>query len=302
MRVFLSWSGEQSHQVAIALREWLPNVVQALDPWVSSSDIEKGESWFSAISDSLVAAGGMGIFCLTPTNLNAPWLAYEAGALASHDRGRVATFLYGISPSEVKPPLGLFQGTDSASRSDVLRLLTTVNSRLAAPLSEARLQNAFDTHWDALVEQLKGIPAAPADKKKHDVDPTPLLNEILAVVRRIEKDAAGKQGPDSSSSTATWHAWPNRPLPSDGLLALSPEQIEALAEETKIRGTNRLMDILNARERAYDELHAPTPRFAGGGPGLSNTPSPPPPVPPPSSSPPQPIARSSPPPRRGPKR
>lgn len=101
MRVFISWSGEESRKVALALKEWLPNVIQAVDPWVSSSDIDKGESWVNAISDSLVKAKGMGIFCLTCSNLAAPWLAYEAGVLSSVDRGRVATFLFNVTAAEM---------------------------------------------------------------------------------------------------------------------------------------------------------------------------------------------------------
>lgn len=267
MRVFLSWSGAESQQVALALREWLPNVIQALDPWVSSSDIEKGESWFSAISESLVAAGGMGIFCLTPGNLNAPWLAYEAGALAAADRGRVATFLYGIHATEVKPPLGLFQGTDSSSRSDVLRLLTTINGRLQAPLNEARLQKAFETHWDSLTTQLKEIPApATPDKKKQEIDLAPVLNEILAVVRRIEKDAAGKVAPDPVNP----YVLPPRFGGGQGLLGLSAEQLQALAEEGQNHGGNRLLDRILAKREGVEGL------LAGREATFSSIPPPPP--------------------------
>lgn len=42
MKVFISWSGETSKKVALALKAWLPNVIQALDPWMSDKDIEKG--------------------------------------------------------------------------------------------------------------------------------------------------------------------------------------------------------------------------------------------------------------------
>lgn len=42
MRVFISWSGETSHKVALALHGWLPKVVQALNPWVSTEDMIYG--------------------------------------------------------------------------------------------------------------------------------------------------------------------------------------------------------------------------------------------------------------------
>ena len=42
MKVFISWSGNKSHKVAMIFREWLPSVIQSLEPYVSSEDIDKG--------------------------------------------------------------------------------------------------------------------------------------------------------------------------------------------------------------------------------------------------------------------
>jgi hypothetical protein len=42
MSVFIGWSGKstKSHQVAEALRDWLGQVIQGCDPWISTVDID----------------------------------------------------------------------------------------------------------------------------------------------------------------------------------------------------------------------------------------------------------------------
>jgi len=53
--------------MAEALKEWLPNVIQAVDPWVSSSDIDAGMRWTPALAEQLQQTQ-LGILCLTAEN------------------------------------------------------------------------------------------------------------------------------------------------------------------------------------------------------------------------------------------
>jgi hypothetical protein len=48
---------------------------------MSQDDIETGSGWLARIKNELEATS-YGIICLTPQNLDAPWLHFEAGALS----------------------------------------------------------------------------------------------------------------------------------------------------------------------------------------------------------------------------
>jgi hypothetical protein len=67
----------------LALREWLPDVLHAVEPWVSTEDIAKEQLWLPAVTAALQESK-FGICCLTPANVRSPWLAFKAGAMVAH--------------------------------------------------------------------------------------------------------------------------------------------------------------------------------------------------------------------------
>jgi TIR domain len=128
-RVFISWSKARSKAVAEALYDWLPTVMQNVETWMSTADINKGTKWREVLTGELATAN-FGIICLTPENLTEPWLLFEAGALSKTAGSRIWTYLFDLEFTDVKDPLSEFQHT-LATREDTLLLVRSI-SQLAA--------------------------------------------------------------------------------------------------------------------------------------------------------------------------
>jgi hypothetical protein len=131
-KVFISWSGRRSHEVAEALAEWLKKVIQSADPWVSS-DMERGVKWLAEIGKSL-DVHSIGILCVTPGNVGATWLNFEAGALSKQigDDVRVIPYLLDFrSVGELQPPLGQFNASlaDEQGTFDLVKTLRAKTER-----------------------------------------------------------------------------------------------------------------------------------------------------------------------------
>src|SRR4051812_15100747 len=126
VRVVLSWSGQTSREVALLLRDWLRRVIQGVDPWMSETDIPAGASWLHELQRAL-ADSRFGILCLTPGNLEASWLQFEAGVMwKAFEENRVCPFLVGVGIADVKQPLGVFQACGSANEDDVFRMMKSI--------------------------------------------------------------------------------------------------------------------------------------------------------------------------------
>ena len=157
MKVFISWSKPKSHEVALILRDWLPSVIQSLEPFVSSEEIDKGTRWGTEIAEELEKCS-LGILCVTEENLEEPWLMFEAGALSKKIRNSyVCPFLLGVQRSDVKGPLVQFQST-VFEKEDVGKLLSTINSACGeSGIASSMLNRAFEVWWPSLEEQLQKV-------------------------------------------------------------------------------------------------------------------------------------------------
>lgn len=188
MKVFISWSGDRSKAVAEVLDEWLQCVLQAVDPWLSSKDIDRGSLWFSEISNQL-ADTKLGIVCLTQDNKTNPWILFEAGALAKGiSSSRVCTFLIDLKSTDVANPLAQFNHT-IPTREGVYGLLRTINSCLGdRTLEEKILERIFETYWPQFEKEFeKALNENQPTEKIEPRSEENMLLEVLTSVRRLDR-------------------------------------------------------------------------------------------------------------------
>jgi hypothetical protein len=186
MKAFISWSGLQSKELGEAIRDWIPLVLQAVTPYFTPSDIEKGARWSNDISKELEASS-VGILCITRENIRAPWILFEAGALSkSIDKSHVCPILFGVSPADIEGPLKQFQFT-AFDKGDMKQLLVTINGKLQdGKLPPKLLEAVFDKWWPDLsdkVSEILGKEDAPNAPIRRDRE---LLEEILILARSAD--------------------------------------------------------------------------------------------------------------------
>ena len=211
MKVFLSWSGGRSHKVALVLRDWLPSVIQEIEPYVSSEDIDKGARWSTDIAKELEDST-FGILCVTRENIDAPWLIFEAGALSkTMDKSSVSPFLFDIKRSEVDGPILQFQST-IFEKEDLQKLVNTLNKACEKDrLSPERLNKAFEVWYPTLEDELnvlKDKPEAEEEKSEgalKDAHAQEILEEILDLSRSNQKLIRNSEGATTSQLEETRH-------------------------------------------------------------------------------------------------
>lgn len=217
MKVFLSWSGEISQKIALELRDWLPYVIQSVEPYLSSEDIDKGSRWSIDIAKELEDSS-FGILCVTHQNLDSSWLNFEAGALSkAFNKTNVTPFLFDLKPSDLtNSPLLQFQ-TTSFDKKDLLKLVFSLNNATGEEkLNEQKLKTTFELWYDKL---------------KNNLDP--LLKE--SSIKKTQKSV--KENPNSNSSEIV-----------EEILELTREQFKILRNPEMILPPDYFQSIMKEKD------------------------------------------------------
>lgn len=187
MKVFISWSGKLSKKVAQELKKWLPCIIQSIDVFYSSEDIEKGENWDSKISSELSECN-YGIVCLTSENTIAPWINFEAGAIAKTLDSRVSALMVDIKTSDIQGPLKRYQAT-KLEKEDIWQLISEINKATDNPLDGNVLESTFNAIWDSMYAAIKKdideyVPSKKVNNSEDKLKNTEAVEEILQLLRK----------------------------------------------------------------------------------------------------------------------
>lgn len=182
MKVFISWSGERSKMLAMALHEWLPLILHYVEPWLSEADISAGERWAQEVANKLEDSH-FGIICVTPENLGAPWVLFEAGALAKsmQDGAKVIPLLFDLEFSDISGPLAQFQAK-KVEKKNLKEVVDSINE--AGKVPTGRVDQLFAFLWAELEQKLQAIPPKASEKKTRPQEE--ILEELVTTIRGLD--------------------------------------------------------------------------------------------------------------------
>ncbi len=186
MKVFLSWSGQRARALAETLRDWLPEVLQTVQPWLSSEDIPLGPHWASEIACRLQDADA-GIICLTQENVHPQWLRFEAEALSTSLTVPLSIYALDLIPADIGGPLSPFQCA-IAKKESTYRLIESLNTLSGKyKLTEETLKNVFEIQWPVLESLFQSVSKfkIDAEEKKRQKSFEAKLDEALDLLHSL---------------------------------------------------------------------------------------------------------------------
>ena len=183
MEIFISWSGSSSRLIAEALRDNLPSLFKSIKVWMSGSDILPGALWQEELTRHLKRTE-FGVLCLTPENINAHWILYEAGALSKSLENHISIvpYLCGVKIESVPPPIKQFQCT-YADKAGTRRLVDAIAAALDDKNSIRKITPRRFNYWYKILRlELQKLPHT---EMGQDPQTVYSWSSIMAAVQKI---------------------------------------------------------------------------------------------------------------------
>ncbi len=153
-------------------------------PWLSDADVSAGDRWATVVAKELETSN-FGIICVTPENINSPWVLFEAGALAKAMQGsKVIPLLFNLEFSDISGPLAQFQAK-KFDREGLAEVVGSINKSCETAVPDDRKNQLFSALWPELEKQIQGTPAE-APTAKHMRPHHEILEELVSGVRGLD--------------------------------------------------------------------------------------------------------------------
>lgn len=189
-KIFISWSKGHSKKVASILNEYLPDILEGVEVFMSDKDIDPGERSMKAIEQEL-AGTDYGILVVTAENQRESWLNFEAGALSkqvgtdNEDVPHVVPVLVDIeSPSELVGPISQFQAV-RLTKEDLRKTCVAISKLLDSDVDKAK--RVFDRTWPEIEGELSGVTATPRGVAQPTRTTNDKIDEILEILRTLQR-------------------------------------------------------------------------------------------------------------------
>lgn len=157
-RIFISWAGDYSKAIAIALKSILEEEIFSnnLECFVSELDIASGSDWWDKIKDELCTCQYC-IVCMTNENVRAPWIFYEAGAMVARDVPTVP-FLVNCSVNSLDhTPLTGKQTIKFYDQPQFVKMVKNINELMGTQLSSKQVGIIAETAYKKLRDDLEPV-------------------------------------------------------------------------------------------------------------------------------------------------
>lgn len=152
---------------------------------MSDASIDAGQRWGIAVAKELEASN-YGIICVTRENLNAPWVLFEAGALAkSLEDSQVIPLLLDLDIKDISGPLAQFHAK-KAEKDGIEEVVHSINKAASHAVPEARAKSLFDALWPQLEAQIGAIPKPTTTTAKPKRPTDEVMEELVAGIRSVE--------------------------------------------------------------------------------------------------------------------
>lgn len=159
-KIFISWSGENSKQIAKELKNTLENDIFAntgLECFVSDVDISSGDDWWNKIKKELKTCK-LGIVCITKENLKAPWIFFESGAMVARDLKVIPLLINCGFNSLNGTPISSKHMVDFYSKDKFFQMIGNINKELSLmSVSKENLDIISENGYSKLVTKLSPI-------------------------------------------------------------------------------------------------------------------------------------------------